>query len=129
MTQGSLALRAPARDRLPAIIEAVLEILTERGGAWISQAELGTEAFRRCGIEGCAGTTMARRTKDSVHELRVGRRVLIASGAQGYRLDADRSGLRRIYAQIRSEAEVIRAYDPALADDLNRWLDLAERAA
>lgn len=126
-----LDLTLPARRQREALLEAVLEVLTERGGTWISQAELGLEAFRRAGLEpqSFAASTRSRRVKEAIHELRVERRQLIGSGPQGYRLDADRAGLRRIVSQIRSEAEVVRAYDPALADKLSAWLDLAERAA
>jgi len=123
-----LGLPLPAREYQERIADAVLEVLRERGDTWASQAELATEVRARLGLVHQAESTLRRRVKDAVHALRVERRILIASGERGYRLDPDRSGLRRIVAQIRSEAAVLRAYDAALADNLTAWLDIAEAA-
>lgn len=122
--QLAMPLRAPARDRQESITAEVLRVLEERGGEWISQAALGDRVFYRLAIDGCSGSTRGRRVKDSIRALRLSR-VLIASGPLGYRLDSDKRGLHRVLAQLRSEAELLRAYDAGLADRLTGWLDEA----
>ena len=120
--QLAMPLRAPGRDRQESITAEVLRVLEERAGEPISQAALAERVRYRLALDHLSAATMARRAKDAIRSLRL-RRVLIASDASGYRLDPDKRGMHRVLAQIRSEAELLRAWDAALADKLTGWLD------